>query len=88
MLSTPGKLELTPLCSREVELRLAIYSETRDKAEELLHEVEKISTNGPASVSLGLRLDYQAGPDRVVGLYTTFLPQEMVKYDAHEFVVE
>ncbi len=22
------------------------------------------------------------------GLYTTFLPQEMVKYDVHEFVVE
>ena len=84
----PWETGIDPSLIKEVELRLAIYSEARDKAEELLHEVEKISTNGPAAVSLGLRLDYQAGPDRVVGLYTTFLPQEMVKYDAHEFVVE
>ena len=83
----PWETGIDPSLLKEVELRLAGHFHTRHQAEELLHEVEKLSTNGPAGVSLGMRLDYQSGPDRIVGLYTTFLPQERVQYEAHEVTV-
>jgi hypothetical protein len=73
---------------KEVELRVSGYFETQEQAWEVLHDVESLALNGPAGVSQGLRLDYQAGPEQVIGLYTTLLPQEAVQFDVHEFVVE
>lgn len=73
---------------KEVELRVSGYFETQEQAWEVLHDVESLALNGPAGVSQGLRLDYQAGPEEVIGLYTTFLPREAVQFDVHEFVVE
>ena len=72
---------------KEVELRVSGYFETQEQAWEVLHDVESLALNGPAGVSQGLRLDYQAGPEEVIGLYTTLLPREAVQFDVHEFVV-
>ena len=72
---------------REVELRVAGTFETRESAWEFLHEIELMSCNGPAALSQGLRLDYQAGPEQIIGLYTTLLPQEAVQFEVHEMVV-
>lgn len=80
----PWDTGIDPSRIKEVELRMAGYFDTKEKGEELLHEAERLATNGPASVSLGMRHDYQSGPDEVVGLYTTFLRQEAVKYSVHE----
>jgi len=73
---------------KEVELRISGYFKTREKAWELLHEVELLSCNGPAGLSQGLRLDYQAGPEEVIGLYTTLLPREVVQFEVRGLVVE
>ena len=72
---------------KEVELRVSGYFETREQAWEVLHDVESLALNGPAGGSQGLRLDYQAGPEEVIGLYTTLLPRETVQFNLHEFVV-
>ncbi len=73
---------------KEVELRVSGYFDTQEQAWEVLHDVESLALNGPAGVSQGLRLDYQAGPEEVIGLYTTLLPRETVQFNVHEYVVE
>jgi hypothetical protein len=70
-----------PDALKEVMVRIAGRFDSYEAAAEMLHEFDSIAGRGPYAPSMGNRVDYQGGPEELVGVYTAFLPQEALHYD-------
>jgi len=72
-----------PDAAMEVFLRIAGHFDTVESARELIFEMPQLAGRGPAGISHGLHLDATSGPDEIIGLYTAFIPRDLVTYETH-----
>ena len=60
---------------REIGLRIAGRTETKEDAWRIMHEFETIDNNGPAGIARGLRKE---DIKEIIGYYSTLIPREYV----------
>ena len=65
---------------REVRLRVAGTFPTREEAETVYGVVGELPCNGPAGSTWGRDVD-GGGIEEITGMYTTFVPQEMIRHE-------
>ncbi len=72
---------------KEVELLITGEFDTLELAEKLPYEISVLSCLGPGMPGWGRLYDYGGIAQPVVGMYSTFLPQDAVKYEVRTLEV-